>query len=169
MRNDVFHDVVIGGIRFLGVMSVDGPYISAEPLGGVALGVCSIAFVAKDKAIDRTIPAVKDRLAVTFYRDAGPKEWWLVKYSDETRIHLGTLSENERRQLADEFGIPISIHGAGNEKPGLFFTSPAFDSLTKWVEAHPKLAKRYSEYDTYLSGWYEKAKDRTNANKFRAR
>ena len=42
MRNRTFHRASIGDMMFDGVVSADGPYLSCQMSGGVALGVSGL-------------------------------------------------------------------------------------------------------------------------------
>ena len=148
----VFHTVVIGNCTFTGSMSADGPYLSCHNgtvcEHGVALGVSKITYLDEDS--DRSFG---DRKMMK----AG---WYVVKYSDERRIGLHSLDDQQIRELANEFGLrlecPGQIHSPFDPSE-LFFKSPAFKSLCRWVKDHPRLAKQMSVYDHYMGGWYEEA------------
>ena len=136
-----FHEVKIGVLTFRGTVTVDGLSIEAwankEFLGTAPLGICSVVF---DEA------------------------WYVVKYMAEHRISLMALKDQERKEFMREFGISIldsKVVGlAGRRKLGLedpFFASPAFSGLCRWVRQHPKVAKRYAEYQHYLGDWHSRA------------
>ena len=42
MRNRIFPQAKIAGMTFDGIIAGDGPYLSCQMNGGVALGVCSL-------------------------------------------------------------------------------------------------------------------------------
>jgi hypothetical protein len=64
------------------------------------------------------------------------------------------MSDEERQQLAVEFGIRVSDTKSIAER---FWDSPAFRSLVAWVQKNPRAAARFRSYDAYLPGWYEAA------------
>ncbi len=139
-RVHCFHEVKIGSILFRGTITIDGPTIEAwlgkTFEGAVARGVCSIAFAGA---------------------------WCVVKYSNELRISLAPLSNPEREELMQEFGIgPLEPHIGllGRRKLGFddpFFSSPAFGGLCTWVRQHPRIAEKHAEYQHYLGDWHARA------------
>ena len=142
MANSVFHVAAIGGRQFEAVLSADGPYIDCG-LDGVALGSCTSI-----ELFDT--PIVSGRR-----QDAGaPNTWWIAKYGHQPRIALDGMSESQRQQLADEFGIRIGRYSPGGEP---FWTSPAFRSLAEYFNAHPRVAARFRASNAYLPGWYDAA------------
>lgn len=128
-QNEIFHDVTLGGVRFVGIMSADGPFLQAWRGGyleaGVALGVSSVAFVGENLS--------------------------LVKYRKQERLRLDQFAPRDVERLCVEFGLSWP---AGNKS---FYDSPAYAGLVRWVEKHPRLAKAYSVKDDYLPGWYRNA------------
>lgn len=141
--NTCFHTVAIEGMTFRGVLSADGPYISATSqrglsVGGVALGIVHIGRGSKDAVRNDSEPG-----------------WWILKYSDEARIDLSGLSDQGRGKLSHEFGIPLGEFGRAFENK-LFYRSTAFAGLCTWAKAHPRLFKRYSARRPYLPDWPER-------------
>lgn len=86
MASNCFHEVVIGGIKFSGVLSADGPYISCKDpsgrIGGVALGVSSIAKIHENFEHD-PFGGTADEPHGWTLRGVGNERWYLVKYSHE--------------------------------------------------------------------------------------
>jgi len=88
MQKNAFYQAVVGGIRFDGVLSADGPTIEAHsvvtnrPAGGVALAVSGLR---------RFLPS-------EFDRGPGPWGWYIVKYRSEARVLLdGFTAEHVQR------------------------------------------------------------------------
>lgn len=140
-KANCFYEVKIGPLNFRGSITVEGPTIEAwrgkRFEGSVPLGICSVAYEGA---------------------------WCLVKYTNERRIPLVSLSEIERKELMSEFGIEASanwlIGTFGRKRLGLddpFFYSPAFYALCIWVRNHPKFAQRHAEYQDYLQDWHSRA------------
>ncbi len=79
MQKNAFYQAVVGGIRFDGVLSADGPTIEAHSVvmdryaGGVALVVSGLR---------RFLPS-------EFGRGPGPWGWYIVKYRSEARVLQG--------------------------------------------------------------------------------
>lgn len=143
MSKHTFYATVIGGRQFEGVLSADGPYIACG-IDGVALGSCTtIELLSPD--LDTGV----GRHQVT------PNSWWITKYRTQPRIPLDGLSENERQQLADNFGIRVG-HEESLGEP--FWDSAAFRSLAAWIKKHPRVAAPFREYNAYLPGWYDAAR-----------
>lgn len=146
MRNRTFHRATIGGVAFEGILSGDGPYLSCQTDGGVALGVSGLR---------QYQPATETR------RHVRPFGWWVVKYRDEERIGLPGFSPAAIRQLSDEFGLVILAEKnpcpSDQARQLYFFTSPAWDALRQWVIQYPRLAKALATCDPYLPGWYARA------------
>ena len=133
-------------MTFEGVISGDGPYLSCQMNGGVALGPAGLRHFQPEPWTCRR---------------ALPRGWWVVEYHHEARILLPDFSIAAVRALSDEFGLPVL------EEPGFepcddvrreyFFTSPAWDALRDWVSRHPRLARTHAACDPYLRGWYARA------------
>ena len=102
---DAFHQAVVGGFRFDGVLSADGPYITAHhvagnrPAGGVALVVSGLR---------RFLPS-------QFGRGPGPWGWYIVKYRSEARVLLDGFTGEHLDRIRAEFGLlPVDeqhLHG----------------------------------------------------------
>ena len=137
-----FHWMVIAGRQFEALLSADGPYISCG-LDGVALGSCT--------TIELLSPELDS--GVGRHRVSSPS-WWIAKYHTQPRVSLVAMSDHERHLLAREFGIRVRDTDTVAEP---FWGSPAFRSLTEWVEKNPRVAARFRGYDAYLPGWYEAA------------
>jgi hypothetical protein len=146
MRNRIFHQVRIGGMTFDGVLTGDGPYLSCQTSGGVALGVCGLRHF---------------RPVAEGARHTPPHGWWVVKYQDEERIFLPGFDRATIRTLSDEFGLPVLTERGfdpfNQERRDYFFTSPAWEALRQWVTRHPRLARTHAACDPYLRGWYGRA------------
>jgi hypothetical protein len=146
MRNRTFHQVSIAGMTFEGIISSDGPDLSCQMNGGVAIGPAGLRYFQPTTPGTRRIP---------------PFGWWVVKYHNEERIFLPDFNLAAVRTLSNEFGLPVL------EEPGFdpcddvrreyFFTSPAWEALRHWVTRHPRLAKTYAACDPYLRRWYNRA------------
>ena len=143
MQKDVFHQAIVGGIRFDGVLSADGPYITAcsvagnQTVGGVALVVSGLR---------RFLPS-------QFGPGPGPWGWYIVKYRSEARVLLDGFTDEHLSHMRVEFGLlPVD----GQDKRGgsvrAFYESRAWAGLVQWVGKHPRMAKRMSRYDAYLPG-----------------
>ena len=157
MAMSTFYETVIGGVTFQGLMSADGPAIALASGRSAPLGrAISIRFVSEERDVAERIPASARTLEVETLAEVGEKSWWVVKYRTEPRIDLRGLSDADRRQLAREFGIAIG-DDYEDQREALFFGSPAFRGLSRWVHEHPKQARNCSSRDSYLSGWYERA------------
>ncbi len=142
MSKSTFYTTVIGGRQFEGVLSADGPYISCG-IDGVALGRCT------------TIELLRPEFdgGVGRHRVLS-HSWWIAKYRTQPRVSLDAMSDEERQQLAVEFGIRVSDTKSIAER---FWDSPAFRSLAAWAQKNPRAAARYRSYDAYLPGWHEAA------------
>jgi hypothetical protein len=147
MRNRTFHQARIADMIFEGIVAGDGPYISCQINGGVALGVSSLRYFQPSSQGTHHAPPQLG--------------WWVVKYSDEQRIFLPDFDQAAIRELSDEFGLPILVERGfdpfDQARREYFFTSPAWDALRLWVTRHPRLARQYAPYDSYLRGWYDRA------------
>ncbi len=130
----------------------EGPYLngavhsfkSLEGGGQVALGVCGIVRFEEDVA----------------YMRVSAGEWWVCKYTRESRIPVSALSPQGRNALAYEFGIAHGPTGISDDHGRRFLKSPAFSSLKEWVRLHPRLARTLSKsHAPYVPGWYEYATD----------
>ena len=149
MPKDVFHQAVVGGIRFDGVLSADGPYVTASsvagdrPAGGVALVVSGLR---------RFLPS-------RFGLGPGPWGWYIVKYQSEARVLLDGFSEEHVDRMRVEFGLlPVDEQRRHGGPARTFHESRAWAGLVQWVGKHPQIAKRMSRYDAYLPGWYDRAR-----------
>lgn len=143
-----FYQAVVGGLRFDGVLSADGPYIEAysiagnRPAGGVALVVSGLR---------RFLPS-------HFGRGPGPWGWYIVKYTSEARVFLDGFTEEHLDRLRAEFGLlPVDERHQLGGPARAFYESCAWASLVQWVGRHPRVAKRMARYDVYLPGWYDRA------------
>ena len=148
MQKDTFHQAVVGGIRFDGVLSADGPYINAcsvvgnWPAGGVAL----------------VVSGLRQFLPSQFGRGPGAWGWYIVKYSSEARVFLDGFTAEHLDCLRAEFGLlPIDEQDRLGGSARAFCKSRAWAGLVQWVNQHPRVAKRMSRYDAYLPGWYDHA------------
>lgn len=138
----VFTQVLIGPCRFAGHLSTYGPYISATPrAGGIALG--GVALGPQTRLVKYEPESVAHR-----NRGYG---WYVIKYDrSEPRIPLVDLSDAEAALLAAEFGISMD-EGAPDHG---FFESPAFIALVNWAGKHPRKARSWSRFRTYMPDWY---------------
>jgi len=149
MQKNAFYQAVVGGIRFDGVLSADGPYIEAHsvvmnrPAGGVALVVSGLR---------RFLPS-------EFGRGPGPWGWYIVKYRSEARVLLDGFTAEHVQRMRAEFGLLTTdeqdSHGGAAQA---FYESHAWDSLVLWVGKHPRMAQRMSRFDAYLPGWHDRAR-----------
>jgi hypothetical protein len=74
-----------------------------------------------------------------------------VKYDREIRLDLSYLSEQGTQEFSQHFGVPISKHPYGIDDHGaLFLQSPAFQVLSKWAKANPRLAERIEYFCPYI-------------------
>jgi len=148
MRIRNFHQATIAGITFEALISADGPYISSSTVGGVALGVSALRHFQPDESCAGRGPP--------------PAGWWVVKYYGEARIFLPDFDLAAIRKLSDEFGLVLLVDGQTDPTDRIrrhyFFTSPAWEGLRQWVMKHPRIAKAQAECDTYLPGWYRRAR-----------
>jgi len=134
-----FYRVVIEGMEFYGIISVDGPYVATQPPGrGVALGRCTSICFLEQPGFDS--------------RNRQP-HWAVVKYRNEERIDLSPQSSNARKQLSQEFGIPICEVGSYLTENEFFCSSAAFRGLCEWAKNHPRLYTEYSRHQNYLPDW----------------
>lgn len=120
MRNRTFHQATIGSLTFRGILSADGPYVSCQTGGGVALGVSGIRQFQLDKEGTRHDPRFG---------------WWVVKYRDEAGIFLSDFDQISACKMSDEFGLLLLeiytfYEQADRVRLGHFFTSPAWDALS---------------------------------------
>src|SRR5580700_9945227 len=142
MSSRTFHAAIIGGRRFEAVLSADGPYICCG-LDGVALGSCT--------SIEQLSPGLDAGIG---QREVTTNSWWIAKYRTQPRISLNALRQEERQQLAEEFGIRVGYEDGFGEP---FWDCPAFPSLASWVKKHPRAAARFADYNAYLPGWHDAA------------
>jgi hypothetical protein len=144
MTLSTFYTTLIGGRRFEGMLSADRPYIACG-CDGVALGSCtSIEWLTAD---------VDGGGIGTHHLTDGA--WWMAKYSHQSRISLDGLTDAERRQLADEFGIRVGHRSPSSEH---FWESEAFLSLASSTKKSARVAKTYRKWEAYLPGWYDAAR-----------
>lgn len=153
MSNTRFYTLTLEGHKFYGEVSASGPVIVDERGSWVALGVCSIVRCVNPawgrKMLDGGghVDSLIDPTA----------RWWIVKYTDELRINIDSLSDESRQQISDRFGIPIRDTGIGAGDFGKrFVNSNAAEGLREWTKKHPRLLKRYGVYDDYIRQWPEK-------------
>ena len=158
-RGNVFHAVEIEGNYFEAFVSSGHLFISrkrakTDPMfsqdSSAYLGVSEISKTGQNTD------------------GSGPQNWTICKY-DPTQpcVYIGRLSKQGRLALAHEFGIPSPIdllkefdnwsRGQQMEPPAgcetLFFVSPAFDALVKWVKAHPRKVRAMKCLPHYLGDW----------------
>lgn len=149
MSKGAFHEAVVGGIRFEGVLSGDGPYVSAlaaasrRPIGGVALGVSGLRRFTPEQTGRRPMPS----------------GWYVVKYSDEARVFLAGFAPQDVERLRAEFGL-VPVDGGYDHRAPVrsFYASRAWAGLVRWVGEHPRGAAKMSRFDTYLPNWYDLAR-----------
>lgn len=142
MSNRTFYTTVIGGRQFEAVLSADGPYISCG-IDGVALRSCT--------SIEQRSPELD---TVAGRHQVTPNSWWVAKYRTQPRISPNTLRQDERQQLAEEFGIRVGHEQSFGEP---FWESAAFRLLAAWVKKHPRAAANFGGYNAYLPGWHDAA------------
>ncbi len=142
MSARIFYVTVINGRKFEGVLSAGGPSIACG-IKGVALGTCT--------SIDQLGPDIE---SVVDARPVEPNSWWVTKYHTQPRITLEGMTDLQRRQLADEFGIRV-----GRDEPITepFWDSPAFHALVAWVKRERFAAASFRSSNSYLPGWHEAA------------
>jgi hypothetical protein len=155
----VFHTMKIGGITLEGYASEFGTHIRGSQ-GGVQIGAGEIIFLDESRS------------------DGGTRRkmlgFCIAKYGNdfEPRISLAGLSTQEILEVVKEFGISLSFDvldrlGIPKDRGSLsryhdkmFYDSPAFQGLVKWVRKHPKLAKDYAKGDApHLPDWYQSVQD----------
>ena len=148
MTKDAFHQAVVGGLTFDGVLTADGPSIVGHTIrggayaGGVALVVSGLR---------RFVPS-------HFGKGPGPWDWYIVKYRSEARVHLDGFTAEQVRRMRVEFGLlPIDEQHRPESAAQAFYTSRAWAGLVRWVVQHPRVAKRMSRFDAYLPGWHDHA------------
>lgn len=170
-KADAFHDVEIEGHCFRGVLTDEGPAVALYSArtrgyqrGWVQLGVAELHYTN----------------ATGTRRSWDDLAWWVCKYGPgEPRIDLSGLTAAGRYAFAREFGLGIwyisSAHeggaGEGQIPPdammlmglggGLFYWSPAFESLSAWAKAHPSKVRAYPR-SPYLGDWVTAAVTGTN-------
>jgi hypothetical protein len=138
-----FYRSLIEGRIFFAGLSIDGPYVGDRD-HSVCIG-CSSIVERQMHLIPSTRPFGE--------RWTGPfrSRWFVVKYSDERRIDLTSLSEQGRLEFSRQFGVPISTNMYGREDFGAsFFRSEAFRTLCDWAVKHPRLTKRLESHSDYL-------------------
>jgi hypothetical protein len=89
-------------------------------------------------------------------------EWSVCKYnSRQPHIWLENLSDAGRISLANEFGISIiDDRVTFFRQPFKFYDSPAFSSLKRWAEKHPRKIKTYG-ISSYVGDWVGRALEPT--------
>ena len=146
MGNRIFHQARIAGMMFDGIITASGPALSCRSSGSVALGVSGLRRFQPESLGSRRPP---------------PPGWWVVKYHVEERIFLPDFDAAAIRNLSDEFGLVIladdAVDPSDRIRQHYFFTSPAWDALTRWATRHPHLARKCAGYDPYLPGWHQRA------------
>lgn len=155
----VFHTMKIGGITLEGYASEFGPHISGSQ-GGVQIGAGEIIFLDESRSDGGTRRKMRG--------------FCIAKYGNfsQPRISLSGLSTQEILEVVKEFGISPSFDvldrlGIPKDQDSLsryndkmFYDSPAFQGLVKWVKKHPKLARDYAKGDApHLPGWYQNVQD----------
>ena len=130
MRNRTFHQLSIAGMIFEGIIAGDGPYLSCQTNGGVALRPAGLRYFQPE--------------TWTMLR-APPLGWWVVKYDDEARILLPGFDRAAIDRLSREFAVPVVTERGptltDHERREVFLASPAGVALCQWVTRHPRLAK----------------------------
>src|SRR5476649_130919 len=125
MSNTRFYTLDLQGRKFFGEVSGSGPVIVDERGAWVAIGVCSIV---------KLVNPAKKRVMLP---DGGHADslidpvsrWWVVKYTQQMRVNIDDLSDAERQQLSEAFGIPIRENGIGARDFGKQF----LDSASRWT------------------------------------
>ena len=149
MQNNTFHQAVVGGIRFDGVLSADGPTIDA----------CSVARNRPAGSVALVVSGLRRFLPSQFGRGPGPWSWYIVKYGSEARVFLDGFADEHLNRMRAEFGLlPIDEQHQHGGPARAFYESHAWAGLVQWVGKHPHVAKRMSRYDAYLPGWYDHAR-----------
>jgi hypothetical protein len=138
VQPDHFHETEIAGIRFVGMMSVEGPKVSASkgrlPRNAIALGH----------------GAVIDFLPQTDTRDAC---WCIRKSGGRPVVLLDGFGEEAAERLSAEFGI-----SRAGQVPRSFFDSPAYDGLKEWLGSREGLHARFRDTGAGdMAGWHERA------------
>ena len=120
-----------------------GPYIDCG-LDGVALGACTSI-----ELLDTPIESARRQ------EHGAPNTWWIAKYGNQPRISLDGMSESQRQQLADEFGISDwTVFGRRRTVLDITGLSGRWPS---GVKVHPRVAARFRASNAYLPGWYDAA------------
>lgn len=134
----VFHHIVIENRHFLGLVTMDGPYISEGRNGCCPLGAASINRCGSADDFD----------------NVGVESWHVAKYHREGHINIEGLSEAGRRALAIEFGLPLYDGDAHPpvDAQTLFQASPAAKALGNWLDMNPQLRRTFAP-SVYLGDW----------------
>jgi hypothetical protein len=136
-KGDYFHEVLIDGVKFRGVVTLDGPAILGVRYEGVDVGSLEI------------------HLVPTPYKAGADPTWHVCKYeASQPRIDLAKLTRAGLLAFSHEFGVPILSPDSSEVEAGektllinttnrrMFPISPAFANLKKWAAQHPRKAKQ---------------------------
>lgn len=162
---DFFHHAEIEGVHFVAGIANSGPYVSMLQRkqknvsdGDSYLGVSKICYTEKQYSRDKEILS-----------------WNVCKYdSGQAKIDLDRISSAGVCAFSKEFGIAIDPHKFADHDQNwvgtlyseigyfcpssrdLFYLSPAFASLQRWVERHPRKAGKYGP-SPYVGDWVARA------------
>jgi hypothetical protein len=88
--------------------------------------------------------------------DTTKEGWWVCKYGlNEPRIDLTSLGDSQIKFIADFFGLRDFISGYDMAHRKRWDEKPIFESIKKWAQKYPKLAKE--GLDSYSGNWGEMA------------
>jgi len=149
MRNRIFHQVRIAGITFEGIISADGPYISASTAGGVALVVSALRHFQPETVGSRR---------------PQPAGWWVVKYHSEERIFLPDFdravelkpdsTDAHLRRAEFEFGKKDEAAAFADLDAVDRLLAPQAESrfiLAKLYQEHDRMAEAIAQYTLWIA------------------
>jgi hypothetical protein len=144
----IFFEKTYGNRQFAAALSTGGPCIVDGATGSnyagkrAVLGASTIVYYEPHRP----------RLEWGIVEVQG---WWIAKYKIGPKICLDGLTSASRKQLALDFGLPVS---SGDDidlrRPReIFKNSSAFKGLCQWAVAHPAEYKRFIAYGNPALPW----------------
>ncbi|WP_017190565.1 hypothetical protein [Vibrio harveyi] len=129
-KRDVIYQCSIGGREFYAAAGYRGLMIFEKcrtPSLSAEIGNALIAFLHTDNSPRRN-----------------KRGYHLCRYDDENVIDLTELTEDEVKEFAKNFGLPVERDGEwfSGAELDYFVGSPCQSAVIEWVKKHPKLAKQ---------------------------
>ncbi len=148
MSVSIFFEKTYGNRQFAAALSLCGPCIVDAATGSnharkrAVLGASTIVYYEPHR------PQLE-------WGTVEIQGWWIAKYKIGAKICLNGLTAASRKQLALDFGLPVS---SGDDidlrRPReIFKNSSVFKGLCQWAVAHPAEYKRFTAYGNPALPW----------------